>query len=122
MYFNLLNVSKFYSQPYSQTNILANEVTVKIYIYSSILFFHFYFKTCLFFIHFLCLCLTPSHHYDAAFPPNLHGDGLLFDPSVPIATLPSLYLGNVLFLRGVARITFVIVQMGESVIIYSVLY
>jgi len=33
MYFNLLNVSKFYSQPYSQTNILANEVTVKIYIY-----------------------------------------------------------------------------------------
>ena len=83
---------------------------------------HFIFKPVSFFIHFLCLCLTSSHHYDAAFPPNLHGDGLLFDPSVPIATLPSLYLGNVLFLRGVARITFVIVQIGESVIIYSVLY
>ena len=92
MYFNVLNVSKFYSQPYSQTNILANEVTVNIYIFK-----HFIFKLVSFFLHFLCICLTSSHHYDAAFPPNLHGDGLLFDPSVSITALPSLYLGNALF-------------------------
>ena len=68
------------------------------YIY---LFKHFIFKLVSFFIHFLCLCLTSSHHYDAAFPPNLHGDGLLFDPSVPIAALPSLYLGDVFFWGGI---------------------
>ena len=98
MYFNLLNVSKFYSQPYSQTNILANEVTVNIYISIQAFYLFIYIvKVFSFFIHFLCICVTSSHHYDATFPPNLHGDGILFDPSVSIAALPSLYLGNDLF-------------------------
>ena len=64
------------------------------------LFKHFIFKLVFFPLHFLCVCLTSSHHYDAAFPPNLHGDGLLFDPSVSITALPSLYLGNALFWGG----------------------
>ena len=86
-----------------------------------------------FFINFIWICLTSSHHYDAAFPSNLHGDGILFDPSVSIAALPSLYLGNDLFLARVfiwAMFSFeegsqrllAIIQMGESVIIKGVLH
>ena len=62
---------------------------------------HFIFRLVSFFIHLIWICLTSSHHYDAAFPSNLHDDGILFDPSVSIAALPSLYLGNDLFLARV---------------------
>ena len=152
MYFNVLNVSKFYSQPYSQTNILANEVTVKIYIYSSILFSSLSFFPFIFFVFVshlhiimmrrsLLIFTVMDSSLTQVFPSRrchlfiwaVFCFEQVFLSGQCFVVRRYFYLGNNLFWGGIfiwtmfsfeegSQRLLAIIQMGESVIIKGVLH